>query len=318
MSNSLGYIRSSASVEAVRTLQPKMFLESEETKTYSKTVSIVEKPSSNVKVEINATRITIMHLMLMLIYAGASFVVFYFGNLDLNAPLFVEKNRINESSEIITPDSILSESVDLPFTWLVGIFFGLAALSNFTSITLFRKYYLEGLRHCVSPIRWTEYFFLSSLMTFIVGSVIGIDSIFLLLSLSVLISTSSLFGLWTEMLARPSSSDSWSRPFRIRVMPFLFSVLPSTFVMTLMVVYFYLGQDPKFSEYAHLNAKLWVAFTLFPQFILVLAFQQYFTPKRYQRVEMLYQFVSLVVRLTIGGLLFAYVLRNDEWYDQFS
>ena len=52
----------------------------------------------------------------------------------------------------------------LPFTWLVGLFFGLSALFHLLNATLLRGYYLRNLADCLSPTRYLEYTFSAAVM----------------------------------------------------------------------------------------------------------------------------------------------------------
>jgi hypothetical protein len=90
-----------------------------------------------------------------------------------------------------------------------------------------------------------------------------------------------------------------------------------TKALILSVVYFFVSNISQHDVTGHLHAILWSQFILFPAFGNVLAFQQWFTPKRYQRVELLYQVSSLITRSALGGLLFAFVLRNNTWEEQY-
>jgi hypothetical protein len=100
-------------------------------------------------------------------------------------------------------------------------------------------------------------------------------------------------------------------------MPWLLGAIPMTTALILSVVYFFVSNISQHDVTGHLHAILWSQFILFPAFGNVLAFQQWFTPKRYQRVELLYQVSSLITRSALGGLLFAFVLRNNTWEEQY-
>lgn len=299
MSNSLGVIRSSAPLNATRQMQPKMFLNNEKTKELSKTITIVEEKSKNIVIPINKTFLTFFNILNSLLYIGSSTTIFLYGNLNLKAPIYNDWSKSDISFDI---------------TWFVALYFAMAGFFSLTSVTFIRNYYFESLGYCISPWRWFEYFILSGLMTFLVSYLAEIRSLLLLISLSLLITTTSLFGLWTEMISRPSSLEVWSKPLRIRILPFLFCIIPSSFTMITLLTYFYISEN---YDVLHLNVCIIFAAVMFPQFVTVLTFQQCYTPRQYQTVEVLYLSLSLVTRLVIGGLVFSYILIKDEWNDQF-
>ena len=317
MSNSLGVIKSSTSLDAVKVLQPKMFLESEEARKKKNTETVVKILSPNeISVPINKNLFTIAHSILGVAYIAFAVIVFYFGNLGLNAQVFTKRSVISEASGENTVS--YSVAAAFPITWLVGLSFCISGLANILNISLLRKYYFYYLTKCKSPTRWAEYLVTTGLNMAIISRVIGIDSLYLILCLAFLYASGTSAGYWTETIARPKNQDEWTLPRSSRLLPFGLGAIPITCASILLVVQYYTGYAPEVGSGEEENsgpiqAILWITFVLFPQFMNVLAFQQFTKPKNYQNIELAYQVLSLVTRFTIGSILFGYILTKDTW-----
>jgi len=335
MSNSLGFNRVSTPLDAVRVLQPKMFMETETIrKQKKKTETIVKIISPNeISVPINTKLFTIAHILLAACYITFSVLVFIYGNLNLTADLYIEKNTLNLAYMInnATRDTILSsttidgiinelissQSVAFPITWLVGIISALCGVFNLLSISIFRKYYFYYLTKCKSPLRWVEYFITSGMIMAVISFTVGIDTLFLLTTLSVLVASGTSFGYWTETLARPLNQEKWTLPMKTRMVPWGLGAVPLTIAMVHMLINFYTSEASSKSNNTHVYAIIWSHFFLFPSFGNILAIQQFSKPKQYQRIEIMYQVSAFITRTVLGGLLFAFVLRNNTWETQF-
>jgi len=325
MSNSLGVIKSSTSLDAVKVLQPKMFLEQESRK--KKPVETIVKILSpnEISVPINIMLFTVAHILIGSLYIGFGAVVFYFGNLGLRAPIYTESHHVTNTTLLgharmsgISNLVYYKNMTGFPITWLVGITFYISGLFNILNISLLRKYYFFYLTKCKSPTRWVEYLITTGLNIVIISRAIGIESLFFMLCIGILYASGTSYGYWTETIARPKNQDEWTLPLSTRMLPWGLGALPITFAATILVIQYYVGGVSKDYNAPHIQAILWTTFVLFPQFGNVLAFQQFSRPKHYQRVELAYQVLSLITRFTVGGLLFGYVLTNDTWEKQFS
>ena len=143
MSNSLGVIKSSTSLDAVKVLQPKMFLE-QESKKRKPPETIVKILSPNeISVPINKMFFTVAHILIGLIYIGFGVVVFYFGNLSLSAPIYIETRYVEDSESFQ-----YKKRIGFPITWLVAITFCITGLFNLLNISILRKYYFFYLMFC--------------------------------------------------------------------------------------------------------------------------------------------------------------------------
>jgi hypothetical protein len=325
MSNSLGVIKSSTSLDAVKVLQPKMFLE-QESKKRKPAETIVKILSANeISVPINKMLFTIAHILLGLVYIGFGVVVFYFGKLGLSAPVYIESHPVTNTTLIqnginsgIFNLVYYENMIDFPITWLVGITFFISGLFNLLNISLFRNYYFFYLTKCKCPTRWVEYLITTGLNMTIISRTIGIESLFFMLCVAFLYASGTSYGYWTETIARPKNQDEWTLPLSTRMLPWGLGAIPITFAAITLVIQYYVGGVSEDYDAPHVHAILWTTFVLFPQFANVLAFQQFAKPKHYQRVELAYQVVSLITRFAVGGLLFGYVLMNETWEEQFS
>ena len=323
MSNSLGVIKSSTSLDAVKVLQPKMFMDQESRKPKSAETIVKILSANEISVPINKNLFTIAHTLLGLIYIGFGVIVFYFGNLDLNPQVYVESRHVSNTdllqrSEALGISNLMYQKnmISFPITWLVGITFCISGLFNLLNVSLFRNYYFFYLTKCKSPTRWVEYLITTGLNIAIIARTIGIESLFFILCVSFLYASGTFYGYWTETIARPLNQEEWTLPLMTRMLPWGLGALPISLAAITLVVQYYIGGVADNYDAPHIHAILWCAFVLFPQFSNVLAFQQFSKPKHYQIVEFSYQILSLVTRFIVGGILFAYVLKHDTCEEQ--
>ena len=324
MSNSLGVIKSSTSLDAVKTLQPKMFLEQEsKKKTPPETIIKILSPNE-ISVPINKFLFTVAHVLIGLLYIGFGVIVFYFGNLNLNATVYIESRHVKNASLVqhalnsgISNLIYYENTMSFPITWFVAVTFCVSGMFNLLNVSLFRNYYFFYLTKCKCPTRWVEYFITTGLNMVVISRTIGIESVFFILCVAFLYATGSFYGYWTETIARPKNQEEWTLPLSTRMLPWSLGAIQITFSAITLVVQYYIGGVSKDYDAVHVQVILWTTFVLFPQFSNVLAFQQFARPKHYQRIELAYQVLSLVTRFTLGGILFGYVLMKDRWEEQF-
>lgn len=324
MSNSLGVIKSSTSLDAVKTLQPKMFLEQESKKKKTPETIIKILSANEISVPINNFLFTVAHILIGLLYIGFGVIVFYFGNLSLSAPVYIESHRVKNATLVqhasnagISNLVYYENTMNFPITWIVAITFCISGMFNLLNVSLFRNYYFFYLTKCKCPTRWVEYLITTGLNMAVISRTIGIESLFFILCVAFLYASGTSYGYWTETIARPKNQEEWTLPLSTRMLPWGLGAIPITFAAVTLVVQYYLGGVSEDYDAPHVQAILWTTFVLFPQFANVLAFQQFARPKHYQRVELAYQVLSLVTRFTVGGLLFGYVLMKDSWEEQF-
>jgi len=312
MSNSLGVIKSSTPIEAVKATQPRMISQIA-LKPAKQPDTIIKIVSANeISVPVNKTFFTVAHLLLFVLYEAFATIILYFGERDLTPNLYVFKTLDVSKSSF----SVISYSY--PITWILSLSLIISGVFNLVSVTIFRNYYMFYLSKCKSPLRWMEYFITSGLNASVIAVVLGNKDLMTVILLAFLTAVGTSFGYWTETLARPLNQLEWTLPYKTRVVPWMLGFITVSVPIIVMIVLFYLSDISTYTKTEHLHAVLWSQFVLFPSFGNVLAIQQWFRPSRYQRVELFYQVSAVLSRFTLAAIVFFSILRNKQWQDQFS
>ena len=275
------------------------------------------------------TSLTAWNTAMFLFHSGLLALTLYLGNLDLTVPLFKTnllfvRTPVSTGSEEegsgpgmawqLVPK--YTESGVLYFTWTTASFFFLSAFFHLLNATCLRSFYLRELAQCRTPTRYVEYTFSASVMQVLIAYTLGIRERFLLLSSAVLIGITMPFGYWSEMIARPSGPDSWTRPLYVRLFPWVTGHIPQVTAWAILVVTFYdqdEGMAPDFVQ-----VILWGELFLFFSFGFVALYQQMTVPKNFYKGELAFQVLSLVAKGLLGGLLIANVLMLSQFEDLYE
>lgn len=248
------------------------------------------------------------------------------GNGDLTVPLFKTRLdfRFTDNSTdgdrrpwVIVP--VYEESISIPFTWLVAVFFILSALFHLMNATVLRSFYLCNLEKCYSPTRWTEYTLSAPVMIVLISYTLGIRNREVILAQFVLVMMTMPFGYWVEVVARPKNDDEWSRPLMYRLYPWFLGHIPQVTAWFIIVATFYDGQDLVERAPWFVHIVLWAEFVLFFSFGAASVVSQWSAPKFFYRGEILFQILSLVSKGILGIILLTNVLmlsRFDDLYEE--
>lgn len=207
----------------------------------------------------------------------------------------------------------------LPLTVLVAAFFLLSSSFHFGNAVLWNRFYLDELRACRSPTRYTEYFLSAPLMMVVVAYSLGIRDRASLLMIAVLIAITMPFGYWTELLGRPRSLDEWTAPLAYRLFPFALGHVPQIAAWFVVAWQFYDGtfeSEDVTPWWVHLI--LWAELLLFFSFGAACALSQVAAPRFFYRGELLFQTLSLVSKGLLGIVLLANVLMYSSFDEQFQ
>lgn len=260
-------------------------------------------------------------------HAGFFVATLSLGNIDLYVPLYKTvvdfRERVQTQSDGTNKtvgwdlNPYFVESGGLYLTVLVASFFALSSLAHLGNGAVWREYYIAELRQCRTPTRWIEYFFSATVMILAVGYQLGIRSRDTLVAIAGLIATTMPFGYWTEMIARPASPNAWTKPLRIRLLPWALGHVPQLVAWTLIGLQFYDGADPDDRAPWFVHVILWSEAVLFFAFGGAALLSQLGPPRRFWLGELLFQILSLVSKGLLGMLLLINVLMLSSFEDAY-
>lgn len=278
-----------------------------------------------VVVQIPDRTLTAWNLAMSAFHTGLFVTTLVVGNHDLTVPVYktdVTVERYNTSANLTGDDRpwrlipSYVESGSFHFTWATASFFALSALFHLLNATLLRTYYLTSLSKCLSPTRYTEYFFSAAIMQLLIAYTLGVRERMLLVSSAVLVAITMPFGYWCEERARPRTPALWDRSFAYRISPWFLGHVPQVAAWAIVIVHFYDEDDNEAPGFVH--AILWGELVLFFSFGFVALAQQLFPPSEFWRGELAFQVLSLVSKGTLGGLLLANVLMLSNFADLYD
>lgn len=277
-----------------------------------------------VVVQVPKRTLTAWNLAMSAFHTGLFVTTLVVGNHDLTVPVYktdVTVERYNTSANLTGDDRPWKlipsyvESGSFHFTWTTASFFALSALFHLLNATLLRTYYLTSLSKCLSPTRYTEYFFSAAIMQLLIAYTLGVRERMLLVSSAVLVAITMPFGYWCEERARPRTPALWDRSFTYRISPWLLGHVPQIAAWAIVIVHFY-DEDNEAPDFVH--AILWGELVLFFSFGFVALVQQLLPPSEFWRGELAFQVLSLVSKGTLGGLLLANVLMLSNFADLYD
>lgn len=216
----------------------------------------------------------------------------------------------------LTP--VFAPADGLYFTAIVVSFFLLSAVFHFGNAFVWRDYYLRQLNACLTPTRWIEYSFSAPLMQLAVAYTLGVRDRAALFSTAILVATTMPFGYWTEMIARPSSPDTWSQPLSVRLLPWALGHVPQAAAWTLIFLQFYDGASSQDEMPDFVHAILFGEFVLFFSFGAAAFLSQLGPPRLFYRGELGFQVLSLVSKGLLGILLMTNVLIYSSFDDIYA
>tara|TARA_B110001452_G_C15176387_1_gene408742 strand:+ start:80 stop:1075 length:996 start_codon:yes stop_codon:yes gene_type:complete len=281
------------------------------------------------RINVPGGQLTAWNGAMFLFHTILATVTLVVGNNDLSVPLFRTRldfrfNNETASGELSSgelPWEIIptyEQSISLPFTWLVAIFFILSATFHLLNATVLRTFYLTNLEQCYSPTRWIEYTLSAPIMILLISYTLGIRNQEVLLSQFVLVMVTMPFGYWVEVVSRPKSPDEWNGSLMYRLYPWFLGHIPQITAWYLIIATFYGGQDQVDRAPWFVHLILWFEFVLFFSFGAASVLSQWNTPEFFYRGEILFQVLSLISKGLLGLILLANVLmlsRFDDLYD---
>ncbi|RPF82425.1 MAG: hypothetical protein CBC65_000365 [Rhodothermaceae bacterium TMED105] len=153
-------------------------------------------------------------------------------------------------------------------------------------------------------------------MIILIAYTLGVRERMLLIASAVLIGITMPFGYWCEQLARPAGPDTWVKPFKHRIFPWVVGHIPQVTAWAIIIVNFYDEDEGRAPDFVH--GILWGELALFFSFGFVALYQQYTVPKNFYKGELMFQVLSLGSKGLLGGILIANVLMLsafEELYD---
>lgn len=319
-SNSLGIISNTANRTVFRTNIERVY----STTGPIETVQISSNKSISGQ-DIPKMQLIVWNTAMFLFHSGLLFTTLYLGNRDLSVPVFKTEllfrfiNTANSTNSTQRPWELVpayTESGSLPFTWFTALFFFLSALFHFLNATFLRSYYLSELAECRSPTRYLEYTLSAAVMKILIAYTLGVRERMLLIAAAVLIGITMPFGYWCEQISRPSSPESWEKPFRYRIFPWVIGHIPQLTAWAIVIVNFYDEDEGMAPDFVH--GILWGEVVLFFSFGFVALYQQYTYPKNFYKGEIMFQILSLVSKGLLGGILIANVLFLSAFEDLYD
>ena len=280
-----------------------------------------EAVSSTTKIPIPRSKLICLNLTMFLFHTLLAFVTLFFGNVDLKAPLYkTDMNFTIQQNTTPAWDLVPTyeyANVDFYFTVITSIFFIISAVFHLGNATLWKHFYFAELQECRVPTRWIEYFFSASVMMLLLAYGAGIRDVMLLVAVASLVATTIPFGHWTEVCARPKNLDEWTLPLSQRLLPYALGHFPQIVAWGIVLFSVYDESDieriPSF-----VLIIIWSQLLLFFSFGMVQLWQQSSKPRAYVKGEVAYQFLSLISKGVLGGLLIANVLVLSNYNEIFD
>lgn len=279
------------------------------------------------RIEVPAGQLTAWNGAMFLFHTLLATATLVVGNHDLTVPLFKTRidfrflNETEPSSGDARPWEIVpvyEESVSLPFTWLVAVFFILSATFHLLNATALRSFYLNSLERCYSPTRWIEYTLSAPVMIVLISYTLGIRNQEVLFAQFVLVMITMPFGYWVEVVSRPRNQDEWMGSLMYRLYPWFIGHIPQIAAWFLIIATFYDGMDQVDRAPWFVHLILWTELVLFFSFGAASVLSQWYAPRFFYRGEILFQVLSLVSKGLLGLILLTNVLmlsRFDDLYD---
>ena len=263
--------------------------------------------------------LTAWNVAMTLFHAALATVTLALGTLDLVVPMYRTVISVNQTR---TPPLLIPELVrdrfDVPLTAFVAAFFVMTAIAHFLNATLLRGFYLRELGRCRTPLRWIEYSFTAPLMMTLIAYHMGVRDRAVLFCVGALVASTMPYGLWVEMISRPQTAHTWTRPLHVRLLPWLLGHVPQTAAWIVVILQLYDGAADSDLIPWFVYVILWTQLALFYSFGLATVVSQCMPPDRFYRGELLFQVLSLASKGLLGGLLIANVLMRSRYEDAFE
>ena len=263
------------------------------------------------------------NIAMCLFHGALAVLTLTVGTLDLTVPVYATDLtfQVNNQTDdgpnfVIIPN--YSETGRLPLTILTAVFFLLSCIAHGGNALLWRSFYERELERCRVTTRWVEYFLSAPVMILAIAYGAGIREYTLLLAIAMLVAATIPFGFLTEVLAEPASELSWVRSYPFRITPHLLGYIPQ--LAAWMIILFNLydeGGNERAPDFVYII--IWTQLVLFCSFGIVQLVQQRYPPRAFYKGEIAYQWLSLISKGLLGGLLLVNVLvlgSFDEIYEQ--
>ena len=277
--------------------------------------------SKEVLIPVPERTITLSNASLFVFHSALAFITLFLGNVDLSVPLYKSVLDFRVGGEDgreweIVP--VFEEGGSIPFTVLTSVFFILSAFFHLGNALIWRKYYISQLQKCCTPTRWLEYSLSAPVMIVLIAYSLGVRSRSDIVSIAALIGITMPFGYWVEVVGRPSSEEAWSSPLSKRLFPWFLGHIPQTVAWALIILQFYSVFSESDRAPWFVTLILWLELAFFFSFGAASLLSQILPPRSFYKGELLFQFLSLVSKGALGGILIANVLvlsTFEEIYD---
>lgn len=250
------------------------------------------------------------------------------GNRSLSVPLF----RTSLAFQVLQNGSYVTDDGDeegvafrlwpyyeehgrLFLVDLTVAFFAVSAGFHLLNATLLWSFYVRMLERCYTPTRWIEYVVSAPIMFVLISYGLGVRARSDFIAGVALVATTMFFGVWTEREGRPASPTRWTRPFCVRIYPWVLGHVPQIAAWVIIVLQFYdNGWDSdRVPWFVHLI--LWGELILFSSFGAASLLSQCASPQHFYRGELAFQVLSLVSKGLLGVLLLTNILMLQRFDD---
>lgn len=275
------------------------------------------------------------NMLMFLFHTTLAAVTLALGNPDLQVPIYRTSLSfdilingsyvpVNETRNATSdPDAFrllpyYEESGSLALVNLTAAFFVLSAAFHLLNATLLWSFYERMLERCYTPTRWIEYTLSAPIMFVLIAYGLGMRARGEFIASIALIASTMFFGFWVEREGRPLSAAEWSRPFAVRIFPFVLGHVPQIAAWLIVILQFYDSgwQSDRVPWFVHVI--LWAELVLFFSFGIASFLSQYNRPGLFYWGEIAFQILSLVSKGLLGILLLTNILMLQRFDDIFQ
>lgn len=245
---------------------------------------------------------------------------------------------VPDSVDALVPQNVPGEPISL--AWLTFSFFALSAsahfiivVCNFPSKDLKKKkilssyggvipinWYYKWIYECYQPLRWVEYSFSASVMIIVIAVASGVNHLYMVIAIFVLMFTTMWHGHFAEIFNRPEDVGEGQRRWKeknrlVRLYPHLLGWVPYSTVWTILMHSFYSnvsGEQRKPPGFVYVI--VWsqcIIFTIFG-FTQVILLLKNNGPMYYVWGEWTYLLFSIVAKGVLGVTLLVSVFEYES------
>lgn len=260
-----------------------------------------------------------LNVTAFMLHLALAVVTGIIGNVGLRPPLYELKNTFtfNSSSSGFTIVPRLEEHGGFPVTTLTFSFFAITSWFHLANALWWRKWYFDSLEECFTPSRWTEYSITAPIMASIIAYLSGLRETFAIVTISGLILTTMLFGLFTELYNRPHSADEWGEENPLaRLFPHFLGFVPYAFAWA-RILHSFFGTGGTCAAPAWVWAIIVGQFVLFSSFVFPQQYQILNSPHKFANGEVGFIVLSFVSKAMLGIILLFGGITQDT-FDAFE